>query len=271
MTSESDQPTQPIATSTPPARPGGPDWPRRLRAGAGAVLQPPRWRLTRAHLLAGLLLGLLGFSLVVQAHQTQAGNLTSLSQSDLVRLLDDVNRRSDRLDVEARDLQRTSEDLRTGSDKAAAAEKAARKRLEVLGILAGTLPAEGPGITLTVNDPSGAVDAAMMLDTVQELRDAGAEAIQIGAVRVVASTSFIDDTSDAGGVAVDGVTLTAPYTFTAIGDAATLDSALDIPGGVLETLRQSEASGTVRRGVDLTVSAVRPATRPEYAVPNAGS
>jgi uncharacterized protein YlxW (UPF0749 family) len=268
MMSESEQPTQPIATSRPAPSPG----PRRgVRQLATTLLQPPRWRLTRAHLLAGLLLGLLGFSLVVQAHQTKAGNLTTLSQSDLVRLLDDVNRRSDRLDVEARDLQRTSEDLRTGSDKAAAAEKAARKRLEVLGILAGTLPAEGPGITLTVNDPSGAVDAAMMLDTVQELRDAGAEAIQIGAVRVVASTSFIDDTSDAGGVAVDGVRLNAPYTFTAIGDAATLDSALDIPGGVLETLRQSEASGTVRRGVDLTVSAVRPVTRPEYAVPNAGS
>jgi uncharacterized protein YlxW (UPF0749 family) len=282
--SESDQPTQPIAkepdrTGPAAARPAadrtsgatpGPVWQRWLRRGAGA-LRPPRFRITRAHLLAGGLLGLLGFSLVVQAHQTQAGNLTTLSQSDLVRLLDDVTRRSDRLDAEARDLQRTSEELRTGSDKAAAAEKAAGQRLEVLGILAGTLPAEGPGITLTITDPTSGVDAAMLLDTVQELRDAGAEAIQIGAVRVVASTSFVDDTSDSGGVAVDGATLRPPYTFTAIGDAQTLDSALDIPGGVLETLRQSEASGTVRRGVDLTVSAVRPVSRPEYAVPNAGS
>jgi len=241
--------------------------------GPGPAAKPPRTRprrITRAHLLAGLLLGLLGFSLVVQAHQTQSGKLTTLSQSELVRLLDDVTRRSDRLDAEARDLQQTSTELRTGSDRAAAAEKAARGRLEVLGILAGTLPAEGPGITLRIDDPKNAVDAAELLDTVQELRDAGAEAMQLGTVRVVASTSFVDAGAIGAGVTVDGVTLTPPYTFVVIGDAPTLDSALNIPGGVLETLRQSEARGTVRRGSALTVSAVHLVSPPKYAIPSSG-
>jgi hypothetical protein len=47
--------------------------------------------------------------------------------------------------------------------------------------------------------------------------------------------------------------------------------ALEIPGGVLETLRQSEASGTVRRGTELTVPAVRQVARPRVAVPNSGT
>jgi uncharacterized protein YlxW (UPF0749 family) len=233
---------------------------------AARVLRPPRMRISRAHLLAALLLGLLGFSLVVQAQQTQSENLSSLSQSDLVRLLDDVTRRAERLDAEARDLQQTREQLRTGSDRAAAAEKAARNRLEVLGILAGTVPAAGPGISLRIDDPQAQVTSAMILDTVQELRDAGAEAIQLGSVRVAASTSFGDAATS--GVVVDGVTLAPPYTFLAVGDPQTLASALDIPGGVLETLRQSGARGTVRRGNDLTVSAVRQVSRPRYAVPN---
>jgi len=240
------------------------NWKRFVRDG-GRVSRP---RLTRAHLLGGLLLGLLGFSLVVQARQTQSENLSSLNQSQLVRVLDDVTHEAERLDSEARDLEQTSQELRSGSDRAAAAEKATRARLEVLGILAGTLPAQGKGITLTISDPQGVVDASQLLDTVQELRDAGAEAIQLGTVRVVAETSFVDVTASGGGVVVDGTTLKAPFTFTAIGDPATLDTALDIPGGVLETLRQGDARGTVRPGNELTVTAIHQVRPPEFAVPN---
>ena len=55
----------------------------------------------------------------------------------------------------------------------------------MLGILAGTKPAEGPGISLRIDDPRSQVDAAQVLDTIEELRDAGAEAIQLGNVRVM--------------------------------------------------------------------------------------
>jgi uncharacterized protein YlxW (UPF0749 family) len=244
------------------------NWKRFVRDGGRVV---GRRRMTRAHLLGGLLLGLLGFSLVVQARQTQSENLSSLNQSQLVRVLDDVTHEAERLDSEARDLERTSQDLQSGSDRAAAAEKATRARLEVLGILAGTLPAQGPGITLQIADPQAIVDAAQLLDTVQELRDAGAEAIQLGTVRVVASTSFVDITDPGGGVTVDGATLKPPFTFTAIGDSDTLSTALDIPGGVLETLRQGGARGTVRSVNELTVTAVHQVRPPEYAVPNTGN
>jgi uncharacterized protein YlxW (UPF0749 family) len=247
------------------------DFKRVLRGGARLL---PRLRLTRAHLLAGLLLGLLGFSVVVQARQTQSESLSSLSQSELVRILDTVTNQSERVDAEARDLQRTSEELRSGSDQAAAAERATRARLEVLGILAGTLAAEGSGVTLKIDDPDEAVDAAQLLDTVQELRDAGAEAIQLGSVRVVAGTSFVDvDTSGGAvaGVVVDGTTLRPPFTFTAIGEPSTLETALDIPGGVLESLRQAQAHGTVRTGSDLKVTALHEVQPPKFAVPRAGN
>jgi uncharacterized protein YlxW (UPF0749 family) len=248
------------------------DWQRVRRAGARVLRKP---RLARAHLLAGLLLGLLGFSLVAQAQQTQSEDLSSLNQSELVKILDTLTNRSQRLEAQARELRQTSEDLRTGSDRAAAAERATRARLEVLGILAGTLPAHGEGITLRIDDPQVKVDAADLLDTVQELRDAGAEALQLGTVRVVASTSFVDESGaggngGAGAVVVDGAALTAPFTFTAIGDPATLGTALDIPGGVLETLRQDGARGTVRTVDDLSVTALHEVRQPRFAVPNTG-
>jgi uncharacterized protein YlxW (UPF0749 family) len=249
-------------TSEAPQTPEAPETPETQPAQA----RTPWRRVTRAHLLAAVLLGLLGFSLVVQARQTQSGALETLDQSQLVRLLDDVNSQSDRLDIETRELQQTQQELRTGSDRAAAAERAARSRLQVLGVLAGTIPATGPGIRLSVTDPEDAVTAAMLLDTVQELRDAGAEAIQLGTVRVVASTALVD--AGQGRVSVDGTVLTPDYTFLAIGDPQTMAQALDIPGGVLETLQQSGAAGTVRRIDQLTVSAVRAVPDPRYAVPD---
>jgi uncharacterized protein YlxW (UPF0749 family) len=242
------------------------NWKPRIRRVARGLRRP---RLTRAHLLAGLLLGLLGFSVVVQARQTQSENLSSLSQSELIKILDTVTNQAEQLDAQTRELQQTSEELRSGSDQAAAAERATRARLEVLGILAGTSPARGPGVTLQIDDPQAAVDAATLLDTVQELRDAGAEAIQVGSVRVVAGTSFVDP-DEGSGVVVDGTTLVAPFLFTAIGDKATLDTALDIPGGVLETLRQDNARGTVRTADDLSVTALHQVRTPEFAVPNTG-
>jgi len=186
------------------------------------------WRPSRAHALAALLLGLLGFSLVVQARQTQTEGLASLRQTDLVQILDNISQRSARLEDESRRLQQTRDRLRSGSDAATAAEQAARERLQVLGILAGTIAATGPGIELDITDPQNRVTAAMLLDAVQELRDAGAEAMQVGAVRVVAGTAFVDGTN---GVLVDRTLLTPPYRFLVIGDTQTLSSALDIPVG----------------------------------------
>jgi uncharacterized protein YlxW (UPF0749 family) len=224
-------------------------------------------RRIRVQLLAAVLLGLLGFSLVVQARQTQSNALDPLDQSELVQLLDNVNNQSDRLDIEARELQETQRQLQSGSDRAAAAEKAARSRLQVLGVLAGTVAASGPGIQLTITDTTRQVSAAMLLDTVQELRDAGAEAIQLGKARVVASTSLVD--AGAGQVTVEGQTLTAPYVFLAIGDPQTMAAALDIPGGVREVLRQVGADSTVNRSEQLTISAIHQVTTPRYAVPEA--
>jgi hypothetical protein len=74
-----------------------------------------------------------------------------------------------------------------------------------------------------ITDPRGAVNAGLVLSAVQELRDAGAEAIQINDVRVVAASWFDDGSS---GLVVSGTKLRAPYTIYAIGDARTIAEAL---------------------------------------------
>ena len=221
------------------------------------------------------LLGLLGFAAAVQVRSTQEdGVLASARQEDLVRILDDLSNRSDRLRAETATLTEARARLTSGTDRDEAALQEARRRARVLGVLAGTEPAEGPGIVLTLNDPTGEVGADDLLDALQELRDAGAEAVQVegadgtGPVRVVASTSFVER---GGGVEVDGELLRQPYVFRLVGDPLALAPALAIPGGVTDSVEQQGGSVRVERAQEVVVGALRPLDRPRYARPAAGS
>jgi uncharacterized protein YlxW (UPF0749 family) len=251
-----------------PARPA----PVRADDGLGRarLLAALRAKPSRGQLVAGVLCALLGFAVAVQVRANQDSGLAGLRQTDLVSILDDVTARAARLQAEARDLEDTKARVSGGSTGSLAALDEARQRSKTLGILAGTLPAEGPGIEFTITDPKGKVGADVLLDTLQELRDAGGEAFEIGSVagpsvRVIASTYVTD--ADGGGVVVDGVTLQSPYRIRVIGDSRTLAGALDIPGGVLDVLNQDNAQGSVTQQADVLITSLRPAPTPQYARP----
>jgi uncharacterized protein YlxW (UPF0749 family) len=89
--------------------------------------------------------------------------------------------------------------------------------------------------------------------------------MQIGDVRIVASTSFRDDPR---GVDVDGTVVRAPYTVTVIGDAHTLADSMGIPGGVLDTIAQFKgAAATVTQAASVRVDALKVPSPARYAHP----
>lgn len=223
-----------------------------------------RPRATKANAFAALLAILLGFAVATQVRQNQELGLESLRQGELVTILDNATLLSSRLDQNARELQATRDALVNGSTGEAAALKAAQERLDALGILAGTARAHGPGIRVTIADPSAQVTPPLLLDAIEELRDAGAEAIQVGEVRVVASSSFGQSGS---GVEIDGTRLAQPYTILAIGDAQTMSSAMEIPGGLSENVRQLGARIAITQENELTVGALYTLREPRYARP----
>jgi uncharacterized protein YlxW (UPF0749 family) len=213
----------------------------------------------RGQWLVAVLCALLGFGIATQV-RTVGGDdaLESSRPEDLVRVLDSLDQRRDRLDAELLDLERTKDRLLSARDQERAADEERQQRLLELGVLAGTIPARGPGIVMTF---SGPVPSTLLLDTVQELRDAGAEAMQIDEVRIVASTSFVDG-SRPGTVVVDGETLTEPMVLSAIGDPAILASALRIPGGILDTAAAADVQVDVASPDTVVIDAVvEPADR----------
>lgn len=231
---------------------------------------PVRWRPhVRAGFLIGLLCGLLGFGFAVQVRSTQTSALPSARQEDLVRILDDLSAREDRLRAEIADLEATRNRISSSSDRSATALAEARQRSEQLGVLAGTVIAHGPGVLITVQEGGHHLRAELLLDALEELRGAGAEAVQISGgdsrpVRVGASTWFADQ---GAGVDIDGTPMQAPYHILAIGDGPTMAAALHIPGGVTDTVRQAGGSVTVEQQRDMAVTALRPLATPQYARP----
>ncbi|MFD9317848.1 DUF881 domain-containing protein [Streptomyces sp. NPDC060053] len=225
-------------------------------------LWPPR--VSRAQLIVALLLFGLGFGLAVQvASNSDSGNaLRGARQEDLVRILDELDDRSQRLEDEKQGLEKQQQELENSSDQAEEARKQTVEKEKQLGILAGTVAAQGPGITMTIEDTKGTVEADMLLDAIQELRAAGAEAIQVNGVRVVAGT-FLTDSGKS--VSVDGNKINTPFRFKVIGNPQDLEPALNIPGGVVQTLEKEQATVTVERSDKIVVDALRAAKQPDYA------
>jgi uncharacterized protein YlxW (UPF0749 family) len=188
-----------------------------------------------------------------------------MRQADLIQALNGLQASSRRTEAEIRDLEATRDALRSNHDKTATALQQARQELDVLGVLAGTAPAHGPGVRITVTIPDSHLSLNALLDGIEGLRDAGAEAMQVNdAVRIVAQTSFED--AD-GGIAVDGKVLTSPFVFEAIGDPSSLDTALNFSGGFVDDVHLDEGHVRIVQSQDIDVSVLRKPVQPRYARP----
>lgn len=250
-----------------PAGPAEDDAPARAGADRPGK-NPARRRLHGRHAslaVIGVLTLLLGFAIAVQVHaNSSSDSLSALRDDDLISILDNQNDRADRLRQQIADLQQNLTQLRDTGDRSAAARKQANAQAQALGILLGTLPATGPGVVVTVTDPAGKLDGEDLLDVIEELRGAGAEAISVGSVRVGTDTSF---SGNGGALSVDNTTLHAPYTVTAIGDSKTLDTALNIPGGVAATVRTAGGALSVAERSAVTIRVTRAVPKSKYIRP----
>lgn len=223
---------------------------------------------SRGQITAAVLLAVVGFASVVQVQANERNDdYEGMREEDLVQLLNSLSSASQRAENEIADLEQTRSELRSDTDSRRAALEQARERSTVLGILAGTLPAVGPGIVVTVKDPEGNVGIDQMLNGLQELRDAGAEAIEMNSsVRVVAQTALEDGEN---GILVDETELTPPYTIEVIGDPHTLAKALNIYSGFVDDIEGTDIGGSVaiEQSSNVEIATLTEPLDPEYAEP----
>jgi uncharacterized protein YlxW (UPF0749 family) len=216
--------------------------------------------------LVAILIGALALAITLQVRDKPSDDFENARSEDLVELLKSLDAVNQRLDRQISELTDTRDDLLDSSKQSSAAQEQARAQADALAILSGTAPAVGPGVVVTISDPNNGVDAGALLDSIEELRNAGAEAISVnGTVRVVGQTYLIDTGE---GIRIGGRDIQPPYVIQAIGDTDTMATATQIPGGLVDTIERRGGQVSVLRREAVTITALADVRAPEYARPD---
>jgi uncharacterized protein YlxW (UPF0749 family) len=207
---------------------------------------------------------LLGFLVMAQLTTQQRMDLkrAAASGADGALLISNLVEGNTRLRQEVAELDAQMASYRSATNQARL--QTMLDELERLKMLDGAVAVVGPGVQGTLDGPVTVLD---LHDLINELRNAGAEAIALNGRRIVAS-SVIAPMAD-GSIAVDGAVARPPNIFVAIGDPATLEAALLRPGGLLTVFSNSREGlrVSVQRRDRLVAPAHTLVGEFQYAVP----
>ena len=195
-------------------------------------------KATRARLYSSVLVtvlcALLGFSYAIQLNNTTS-TYETMSEDELTKLISETSTQVQKLEQRKSELSNQLDSLKDTADKNEKAAEIARQNAESNGILSGRLPVSGEGVVIRISKGSKRdIDASILFTLLEELRNSGAEVIEINDIRVITST-YISDTAD--GLACDGTNIKAPFSLRAIGDSDNLQNAVNLAGGVGSRLK----------------------------------
>lgn len=205
-----------------------------------------------SRVLVGGLLALLGLAVATQVHERGADtSFAAYREEDLLSLVDAIDGGIRRGRADLARLRTARAELRADLAEARLQTAQARDRTAPLEVLAGTEPVTGPGLRITIEDPDGAVDFDLVLAMVEDLRGAGADAIEFDDAVRIGGDSWISGSGSP--IVVDGTEVPRPYDIDVVGAPATLAGALSFPRSGADDMRRLGASVTYERGtVDVT-------------------
>jgi uncharacterized protein YlxW (UPF0749 family) len=215
-----------------------------------------RWSLALIAFLIGLIL--------VAQFRSQAGptELTSLPVAELSTRIQTLSEANAQLRVALAEQRDLLAEYRAAGAQGSSALDVSREELRRIRAYSGLAPVEGQGIIVRVN---GALDAIAVNDLVNELRNAGAEALAIDDTRLTARSVIVQG---AQALEVDGAPIDRSFVLAAVGDPDGLLAALQRPGGIVAQLEQFvSATITVSETDTLRLPATTADLEPEAAAP----
>lgn len=160
----------------------------------------------------------------------------------------DVQQESQQLSQEVAKLRLEKTKLENAVANQNSSTSTLNQNLQEAQLFAGLTPVEGPGLIVTLRDskkpPTEYIQDYIIHDgdvlrVVNELNNAGAEAVDVNGNRVVGRTSVRCVGST---IMVNYRVIASPIIIRAVGDPKTLLGAMNLPGGVLDELKQIDPS-----------------------------
>ncbi|KNZ68620.1 hypothetical protein Tfer_2794 [Thermincola ferriacetica] len=193
-----------------------------------------KWQfaLTFTFVLLGILL-----SFQFRTQQALLNDLSSQSTETLTAMAKNLNQKHYQLIREVWDLRTQQKRLESSVSEEKTLAETMQIEIDKLNIANGLSPVEGPGIILIIpENNSDAFFYQNMIDIINELWNAGAEAVAVNGIRVTNHTSILP-ADEFSGILVNGTKITYPYEVSAIGEPSTLNNGISIPQGIVENLR----------------------------------
>jgi len=223
--------------------------------------------------LVGLAIGIL---LTFQWRINKNATISPYLQQKQI-LVSQVNQAREERDA----LKKELNDLRVQFDRTAGGQQVApfKEELERVRIEAGLVDVNGPGIEVTLNDSKRVVQPGEnpnlyvlhdedILNVLNELKAAGAEALSINGQRMLATSEIrcIGPTI----LTNKSYRLTPPFIIRALGDQDNMVNSLQMRGGIIEQLSFWGIQVSIRRVDNLAVPAYSGTIKFDYAHPVTG-
>jgi uncharacterized protein YlxW (UPF0749 family) len=174
----------------------------------------------------------------------------NLSRGTLIYLYSQEKREKEAVQKELADVRKQRDDLVDSFANEQKQREGLSTVIDELRVRAGTTAVEGKGIVITIDDADAGKNAAAdtvnsallahdvdLLQVVNELRAAGAEAIAINDQRVAGSSAV---RCVGPVIRVNDRAVSAPFVVRAIGNPDVLFGAVNLPFGILDQLKQMD-------------------------------
>ena len=206
---------------------------------------------------------LIGMLLVGQLRsQARPLELSNLTAQELSTLIETLSVRNVELSEGLTDLREQIRDYERAEVEGQSDLATTEEFLRRISAFGGLVAVEGQGIEIQAE---GSFDPVSVNDLIQELRNAGAEAIAIDEIRITAASVAVLGTS---AIEIDGVPIGSTFQIRAIGSPDGLQAAIERPGGILRLFEQSiDARFTLTQTDRLVVPATNRDLTPSAASP----
>jgi uncharacterized protein YlxW (UPF0749 family) len=179
--------------------------------------------------MVAMLIGVLGVGqLNSQARPTE---ISTLSAQELSTLIETLTTRNRELRTGLADIREQLREYEVSGPQGQSALQVSREDLRRITAFGGLAAVDGQGIVMEVD---GDLDAIALNDLINELRNAGAEAIAVDDVRITARSVA---TQGPRSLQIDGVDVGRDFTLRAIGSPDGLLGAMERPGGIISQLK----------------------------------
>jgi len=230
----------------------------------GHARRIPRADTLTSRLTVAIVAGILGVLAVGQLHaQSGAPTLEGLSATELTQLIANLTAGNDQFRAEVTDLRDQQAQLADAHDSGETTVGQLTTDLARIRAWAGLTPVTGQGIAIVVR---GGIGGDGVEDLLNELRNAGAEAISVDGIRIVTGVVVA---GAPGALSVENHAIGDSFEIHAIGSPQILTGTLTRTGGVVAQIGATypDAQLTVTPAEVLTLPATDLSLVPSHGQP----